>query len=134
MLKIPPIRILRHKNGKKSHLLSIFDIIRVGKMESKPKFKLDRGLKPMDQVRQVMRYHHYAYRTEQTYCDWILRFIRFHGSKRHPKDMGKSEVEGFLSHLASDGKVSASTQSLARKYRGAAKEFRWQCVSLQVPW
>ena len=82
-------------------------------MESKPKFKPDSGLKLMDQVRQVMRYHHYAYRTEQTYCDWILRFIRFHGSKRHPKDMGKSEVEGFLSHLASDGKVSASTQRQA---------------------
>jgi integron integrase len=82
-------------------------------MESKPKFKPDGGLKLMDQVRQVMRYHHYAYRTERTYCDWILRFIRFHGSKRHPKDMGKSEVEGFLSHLATDGKVSASTQRQA---------------------
>lgn len=82
-------------------------------MESKPKFKPDSSLKLMDQVRQVMRYHHYAYRTEQTYCDWILRFIRFHGSKRHPKDMGKTEVEGFLSHLASEGKVSASTQRQA---------------------
>jgi len=38
-------------------------------MESKPKFKPDGGLKLMDQVRQVLRYHHYAYRTEQTYCD-----------------------------------------------------------------
>jgi integron integrase len=82
-------------------------------MESKAKFKPDSGLKLMDQVKQVMRYYHYAYRTEQTYCDWIVRFIRFHGSKRHPKDMGKSEVEGFLSHLASDGKVSASTQRQA---------------------
>ena len=87
----------------------MFNIIRTGTMESKPKFKPDSGLKLMDQVRQVMRYHHYSYRTEQTYCDWIVRFIRFHGTKRHPKDMGKSEVEGFLSHLATDGKVSAST-------------------------
>ena len=82
-------------------------------MESKPKFKPDTGLKLMDQVRQVLRYYHYAYRTEQTYCDWIVRFIKFHGSKRHPKDMGKAEVEGFLSHLASKGKVSASTQRQA---------------------
>jgi integron integrase len=82
-------------------------------MESKPKFRPDSGLKLMDQVRQVLRYYHYAYRTEQTYCDWIVRFIRFHGSKKHPKDMGKSDVEAFLSHLASDGKVSASTQRQA---------------------
>jgi hypothetical protein len=82
-------------------------------MESKAKFRPDSGLKLMGQVRQVLRYYHYAYRTEQTYCDWIVRFIRFHGSKRHPKDMGKSEVEGFLSHLATDGKVSASTQQQA---------------------
>jgi len=76
-------------------------------MESKPRFKPDSGLKLMDQVRQVMRYHHYAYRIEQTYCDWIVRFIRFHGSKRHRKDMGKLEVEGFLSHLRA-GYFSAS--------------------------
>jgi hypothetical protein len=82
-------------------------------MEGKPKFKPDSGLRLMDQVRQVLGYYHYAYRTEQTYCDWIVRFIRFHGSKRHPKDMGRSEVEAFLSHLASDGKVSASTQRQA---------------------
>ena len=67
----------------------------------------------MDQVRQVLRYHHYAYRTEQTYCDWIARFIRFHGGKTHPKDMGKSEIESFLSHLAVQQKVAASTQSQA---------------------
>lgn len=83
----------------------MFWIIRADSMESKPKFMPDSSLKLIDQVRQVMRYHHYAYRTEKTYCDWILRFIRFYGSKRHPKDMGKSEVERFLSHLASYGKV-----------------------------
>ena len=82
-------------------------------MESKPKFKPDRSLRLMDQVKQVLQYHHYAYRTEQTYCDWILRYVKFHGGKTHPKDMGKKEVEGFLSHLASHGKVSASTQRQA---------------------
>jgi integron integrase len=82
-------------------------------METKAKFKPDRSLKLMDQVRQAMRYYHYAYRTEQTYSDWILRFIRFHGGKTHPKDMGKSQIESFLSHLAVDDKVSASTQRQA---------------------
>ncbi len=61
----------------------------------------------------MLRYHHYAYRTEQTYCDWILRFNRFHGSKTHPKDMGKTEIDGFLSHLATHGKVVAATQRQA---------------------
>lgn len=67
----------------------------------------------MDQVRQVLRYHHYAYRTEQTYCYWIVRYIRFFQAKRHPRDMGKTEIEAFLSHLAVEGKVSASTQRQA---------------------
>jgi len=47
-------------------------------MENKPKFKPNPKLKLMDQVRQVLRYHHYSYRTEQTYCDWIIRFVKFH--------------------------------------------------------
>jgi hypothetical protein len=58
-------------------------------MENKPKFKPDPKLKLMEQVCQVLRYHHYAYRTEQTYCDWIVRFIKFHGSQTHPAQMGK---------------------------------------------
>ena len=60
-----------------------------------------------------MRYHHYAYRTEKTYCDWIVRYVKFHGAKKHPKDMGKNEVETFLSHLATHENVSASTQRQA---------------------
>lgn len=67
----------------------------------------------MEQVRQVLRYHHYAYRTETTYCYWIVRYIRFFNAKRHPKDMGKLEIEAFLSHLAVEGKVAASTQRQA---------------------
>ncbi len=69
-------------------------------MEKHAKFKPDPSLKLMDQIRQVLRYHHYALRTEKTYCDWILRYIRFHGAKKHPKHMGKTEIESFLSHLA----------------------------------
>ena len=82
-------------------------------MENKPKFTPDPNLKLMDQVRQVMRYYHYAYRTEQTYCDWILRYVKFHGAKTHPRDMGKTHVEAFLSHLATNGKVAAATQRQA---------------------
>jgi integron integrase len=82
-------------------------------MENKPKFKADASLKLMDQVRQVLRYYHYAYRTEQTYCDWILRFIKFHGGKTLPKDMGKAQIESFLSHLAVHSKVAAATQRQA---------------------
>lgn len=82
-------------------------------MGNKPKFRPDPNLKLLDQTRQVLRYHHYAYRTEQTYCDWITRFIRFFGAKRHPRDMGKTEIEAFLSHLATHGNVAAATQRLA---------------------
>jgi len=66
----------------------------------------------MDQVRETLRYHHYALRTEQSYVSWILRFIRFN-EKQHPKDMGKEEIERFLSHLALNRDVAASTQNQA---------------------
>jgi len=82
-------------------------------MKDKLKFRPNPDLKLMNQVRQVLRYHHYAYRTEQTYCDWIVRYIRLFGAKRHPKEMGKKEIEAFLSHLATEGKVSAATQRQA---------------------
>lgn len=66
----------------------------------------------MDQVKEVLRFHHYAYSTEKAYVDWILKYIRFNG-KRHPKEMGKAEIERFLSHLAVNRQVSASTQNQA---------------------
>lgn len=77
------------------------------------KFSPNSDLKLMDQVRQVMRYHHYAYRTESTYCNWIVRYIKFHGAIKHPRDMGKREIEAYLSHLAVDKDVSAATQRQA---------------------
>jgi integron integrase len=67
----------------------------------------------MDQVREVLRYHHYAYRTEQTYCQWILRYIHYFGGKTHPRLLGAKNIEAFLSHLATEGKVTASTQRQA---------------------
>jgi len=56
-------------------------------MESNKKFGPDPCLKLTDQVRQVLRYYHCAYRTEQTYCDQIVHYITFHGSKKLPEDM-----------------------------------------------
>ena len=82
-------------------------------MERKMKFKPNPEYRLMDQVREVLRYYHYAYRTEQSYSSWILQYVKFYGDKIHPKDMGKNEVEGFLSHLAEKKNVAASTQKQA---------------------
>lgn len=82
-------------------------------MEGKKKFIPDPTLKLMDQVRETLRYYHYAYRTEHTYCQWIRRFLAFHEMSKHPRDMGAGEVERFLSHLATEGKVAAATQRQA---------------------
>lgn len=68
--------------------------------------------KLMAQVRETLRFHHYAFSTEKTYVQWILRYIRFN-DRRHPKDMGKPEIERFLSHLAINRNVSAATQNQA---------------------
>src|SRR5918992_4775520 len=81
--------------------------------KNKLKFRPNPGLKLMDQVREVLRYHHYAYRTEQTYCQWILRYIHHFGGKTHPNRLGATDVERFLSHLATEGQVSPSTQRQA---------------------
>jgi integron integrase len=67
----------------------------------------------MDQVREVLRSHHDADRTEQTYGQWILRSLHHFGGTTHPNRLGATEVERFLSHLATEGQVSASTQRQA---------------------
>ena len=79
-------------------------------METKHKFTSDPNLKLMDQVHQVLRYHHCAITTERRYCKWILSFVHHFGARRHPPDMGAAAVEAFLSHLATAEKVSAATQ------------------------
>jgi len=66
----------------------------------------------MDQVREVLRYHHYGKRTEEAYVRWIRGFIYFH-NKQHPKDMGKADIEAYLSYLAVEQNVAASTQNQA---------------------
>jgi len=86
--------------------------------------------KLLDQVRDKIRLKHYSIRTEQAYVDWIKRFVLFH-HKRHPAEMGAAEVEAFLTHLAVEGKVAASTQNQAK----AAVLFLYsQVLNQQLPW
>jgi hypothetical protein len=91
-------------------LYSIFNGPQAGKggiiLKPQPKIKL------LERVRQIIRLKNYSYSTEKSYIYWIKRFIIFH-NKRHPKDMGESEIEKFLSHLAVERNVAASTQNQA---------------------
>jgi integron integrase len=66
----------------------------------------------LDRVRDAIRLRHYSRRTEKAYVDWIRRFIRYHG-RRHPREMGASEIEAFLNDLAVRQEVAASTQNQA---------------------
>ncbi len=68
--------------------------------------------KLLEQVRNLIRTRHYSYSTEQSYTHWIRQYIHFHG-KRHPAEMGATEVSEFLTHLAVSRKVAASTQNQA---------------------
>lgn len=76
-----------------------------------PKAKL------LDQMREVLRVKHYSLRTEETYVQWVTRFLRFHrdrnGKWTHPKEMGAAEIVAFLSHLAGAQHVAAATQNQA---------------------
>ena len=69
-------------------------------------------VKLLDRVRQAIRAKHYSRRTEKAYTGWIRRFILFN-NKRHPRDMGREEIRGYLSYLAVKRNVSASTQNQA---------------------
>jgi integron integrase len=66
----------------------------------------------LDQVREAIRVRHYSIRTEDAYVNWIRQFIRFHGT-RHPVELGEAEVNAFLTHLAVERTVAASTQNQA---------------------
>jgi len=68
--------------------------------------------KLLDQVSDALRTKHYSYRTEQTYKDWIKRYILFH-RKRHPNEMGENDIREFITHLAVERKVAVSTQNQA---------------------
>lgn len=84
----------------------------------------------LDRLRAEIRVRHYSIRTEETYVDWARRFILFHG-KRHPKDMGAEQVTAFLTHLAAERKVSASTQNQAK----SALLFLYrEVLGVELPW
>ncbi len=84
----------------------------------------------LDQVRDAIRRRHYSYRTEQSYVQWIKRFIWFSG-KRHPRELGAAEVTAFLSHLASERDVAASTQNQALS---ALLFLYGQVLGVELPW
>jgi integron integrase len=71
-----------------------------------------RPKKLLDQVRDAIRLKHYAYSTEKTYVYWAKRFVLYH-NKRHPLEMGEKEISEFLTYLAVEGNVAASTQNQA---------------------
>lgn len=86
--------------------------------------------KLLDQMRARIRAKHYSIRTESAYVDWARRFILFH-HKSHPLEMGAPEVEAFLTHLAVERKVSASTQNQAK----AAVLFLYkEVLQIDLPW
>ena len=93
---------------------------------------LSKAPKPklLDEVRARIRGLNYSIRTEDTYVDWVRRFVLFH-AKRHPRDMGATEIEAFLTHLAVAGKVSASTQNQAK----SALLFLYrEVLGIDLPW
>jgi integron integrase len=85
----------------------------------------------LDQVRERVHYLHYSLRTEQAYVHWIRAFVRFHGCRVHPREMGAAEVEAFLTWLAAERQVAASTHGQAL----SALLFLYQKVlCMDLPW
>src|ERR1019366_8011346 len=71
-------------------------------------------LKLLDQVSEVMRLKHYSIRTEQTYSDWVRRYVQFHPMQRREEMLpAEPKIEAFLSELAVEGQVAVSTQNQA---------------------
>ncbi len=78
----------------------------------KPTESPPKGRKLLDQLSDAIRAKHYSYRTEQTYVEWCRRYILYH-NKRHPAEMGLPEIQAYITHLATEGNVAASTQNQA---------------------
>lgn len=79
-----------------------------------------KGKRLLDLYREALRVRHYSYRTEITYLSWVRQYILFHNPglsrgevKRHPRDMGTNEINAFITHLATQKDVAASTQNQA---------------------
>ena len=91
---------------------------------------LPRSARLLPRLREAIRVRHYSLRTEQAYVGWVRRFLHFHGL-RHPREMAGAEVAAFLTHLASERNVSASTQGQAK----SALLFLYkQVLELELPW
>ena len=84
----------------------------------------------LDAVRERVRYLHYSLRTEQAYVHWIRGFVRFHGM-RHPRQMGRAEVEAYLTWLSNERGVSVSTH---RQALSAVLFLYQQVLGQQLPW
>jgi site-specific recombinase XerD len=84
----------------------------------------------LDQVRNAIRRRQYSPRTEKSYVGWIRRFIVHHG-KGHPRELGAREVEAFLTYLAVERKVSASTQNQALS---ALLSLYRHVLEIELPW
>jgi integron integrase len=89
-----------------------------------------RSTRLLDQLRERIRYDHYSLKTEQSYVQWVRRFVHFHGL-RHPKDLGGPEVEAFLAHLANARQISPSTHHQAL----CALLYLYRAVfGVELPW
>ena len=89
-----------------------------------------RSKRLLDQLRERLRYAHYSIRTEEAYVYWVRFFIRYH-KLRHPREMGKAEIEAFLTYIAVDRKVSASTH---RQALAAILYLYKQVLCVELPW
>ena len=89
-----------------------------------------RSTRLLAQLRERLRYLHYSLRTEETYVHWVRFFVHFHGL-RHPRDLGKGEVEAFLTMLATERKVSVSTH---RQALSALLFLYKEVLGQQLPW
>lgn len=84
----------------------------------------------LDQLRERIRYRHYSLSTEKTYVHWVRAFVHFH-KLRHPQEMGKPEVEAFLTWLAAGRRVSASTH---RQALSALLFLYGEVLGVELPW
>lgn len=101
----------------------------------KPDWVPPRSSKLLDQVRERIRYLHYSLQTEKVYVYWAKAFVlwtaRSGGGFRHPREMGQSEVEGFLTMLASEKRVAPATH---RQALNALLFLYRQVLGMELPW
>ena len=90
----------------------------------------DAPVRLLDQIRERLRLKHYSIRTEKSYVDWIRRYIVFH-NRQHPRQLGSKDVERFLTYLAVDRELSASTQNQAL---AALLLLYREVLGVELPW